>query len=79
MLAQQKMTPSASMDPMQQKMMLMMPVVFTFMFWGFPAGLVLYWLMNNLLSIGQQYLYNRKADAAKAATEAIVAAKESKE
>jgi YidC/Oxa1 family membrane protein insertase len=67
MLIQQKMTPSASMDPMQQKLMLLMPVVFTFMFWGFPTGLVIYWLVNNILSIGQQWLYNRQADAAKAA------------
>ena len=67
MVIQQKMTPSASMDPMQQKMMLLMPVVFTFMFWGFPTGLVIYWLVNNILSIGQQWLYNRQADAAKAA------------
>ncbi len=67
MVIQQKMTPSVSMDPMQQKLMLLMPVVFTFMFWGFPTGLVIYWLMNNILSIGQQWLYNRQADAAKAA------------
>jgi YidC/Oxa1 family membrane protein insertase len=66
MYFQQKMTPSMSMDPMQQKLMLFMPVIFTFMFWGFPAGLVVYWLVNNILSIGQQYLYNRQADAAKA-------------
>jgi YidC/Oxa1 family membrane protein insertase len=67
MVIQQKMTPAVSMDPMQQKLMLLMPVVFTFMFWGFPTGLVLYWLVNNILSIGQQWLYNRQADAAKAA------------
>jgi YidC/Oxa1 family membrane protein insertase len=67
MFIQQKMTPSMSMDPMQQKMMLLMPVVFTFMFWGFPTGLVVYWLVNNVLSIGQQWMYNRQADAAKAA------------
>jgi YidC/Oxa1 family membrane protein insertase len=66
MVIQQKMTPSMSMDPMQQKMMLLMPVVFTFMFWSFPTGLVIYWLVNNILSIGQQWLYNRQADAAKA-------------
>ena len=69
MVVQQKLTPSASVDPMQQKLMLLMPVVFTFMFWGFPSGLVLYWLMNNLLTIGQQWLYTRKAEAAKAAQE----------
>jgi len=67
MFAQQKMTPSAGMDPAQQKMMLFMPVLFTFMFWGFPTGLVIYWLVNNILSIGQQILYNRQIEAAKAA------------
>jgi YidC/Oxa1 family membrane protein insertase len=66
MMVQQKLTPAAAADPMQQKLMLMMPVVFTFMFWGFPSGLVLYWLMNNLLTIGHQFVYNRLADAAKA-------------
>ncbi|MDP2683399.1 MAG: membrane protein insertase YidC [Deltaproteobacteria bacterium] len=54
MLIQQKMTPSA-MDPVQAKMMLIMPVVFTFMFLSFPSGLVIYWLVNNVLSIAQQY------------------------
>ncbi len=67
MFIQQKMTPSAGMEPMQQKMMLLMPVVFTFMFWSFPTGLVVYWLVNNILSIGQQAMYNRQAEAAKAA------------
>ncbi len=67
MFVQQKMTPSAGMDPTQAKMMLLMPVVFTFMFWSFPTGLVVYWLVNNLLSIGQQVMYNRQAEAAKAA------------
>lgn len=59
MVIQQKMTPS-SMDPTQQKMMMIMPVVFTFMFLSFPSGLVLYWLVNNLLSIGQQSYTNLK-------------------
>lgn len=67
MFVQQKMTPSAGVDPAQQKVMLLMPVIFTFMFWGFPTGLVLYWLVNNLLSIGQQIIHNRQAEAAKAA------------
>ncbi len=66
MFLQQKMTPSAGMEPMQQKMMLFMPLIFTFMFWSFPTGLVIYWLVNNILAIGQQMIYNRKADAAKA-------------
>lgn len=68
MFVQQKMTPSAGMEPAQQKMMLFMPIIFTFMFWSFPTGLVIYWLVNNVLAIGQQVLYNRKAEAAKAVT-----------
>ena len=68
MFVQQKMTPSAGMEPAQQKMMLFMPVIFTFMFWSFPTGLVIYWLVNNVLAIGQQMMYNRKAEAAKAVT-----------
>jgi YidC/Oxa1 family membrane protein insertase len=58
MFVQQWMTPSAG-DPNQRRMMLMMPVVFTFMFITFPSGLTIYWLVNNLLSIAQQYLINR--------------------
>lgn len=58
MFVQQKMTPS-NMDPMQQKMMLALPVVFTFMFLSFPSGLVLYWLVNNVLTIGQQMYINK--------------------
>jgi YidC/Oxa1 family membrane protein insertase len=68
MFIQQKMTPSSGMDPTQQKMMLFMPLIFTFMFWSFPTGLVIYWLVNNVLAIGQQVIYNRKAEAAKAST-----------
>jgi YidC/Oxa1 family membrane protein insertase len=54
MFIQQKIQPSA-MDPKQARMMLLMPVIFTFMFLQFPSGLVLYWLVNNLLTILQQY------------------------
>lgn len=55
MYLMQKMQPvSPTMDPMQQKMMQMMPVFMTVFFVFFPAGLVLYWLMNNLISISQQ-------------------------
>ncbi len=55
MFVQQKMAPAAG-DPRQAQMMLyLMPTVFTFMFWNFPSGLVLYWLVNNILQIGQQY------------------------
>ena len=59
MFWQQKMTPAVG-DPMQQKVMLLMPVVFTFLFLNFPSGLVIYWLFNNILSIGQQYYINKK-------------------
>ncbi len=61
MFLQQKMTPT-NMDPTQEKVMLIMPVVFTFMFLNFPAGLVVYWLVNNVLTILQQYLIRRQAD-----------------
>jgi YidC/Oxa1 family membrane protein insertase len=47
-------------DPMQAKMMWIMPLVFSFMFFYFPAGLVLYWLTNNLLSILQQWFINKR-------------------
>jgi len=59
MFIQQKMTPT-TMDPKQAKMFMMMPVVFTFLFLNFPSGLVIYWLTNNLLTIGQQYMIHRK-------------------
>jgi YidC/Oxa1 family membrane protein insertase len=58
MLVQQKMTPTVG-DPRQAKVMLIMPVIFTFMFLEFPTGLVLYWLVNNVLSVAQQYLIDR--------------------
>ncbi|MGE5189671.1 MAG: membrane protein insertase YidC [Gemmatimonadota bacterium] len=67
MFVQQKMTPSGGMEPAQQKVMLLLPVLFTFMFWGFPTGLVIYWLVNNVLQIGQQLIHQRQAEAAKAA------------
>jgi YidC/Oxa1 family membrane protein insertase len=60
MFVQQWMTPTTG-DPTQAKMMLIMPVVFTFMFLSFPTGLVIYWLFNNLLSIGQQIYINKHA------------------
>jgi YidC/Oxa1 family membrane protein insertase len=59
MFMQQWMTPSAG-DPNQRKMMMLMPLMFTFMFVSFPAGLTVYWLVNNILSIGQQYWINRR-------------------
>jgi YidC/Oxa1 family membrane protein insertase len=58
MLVQQRMTPSSA-DPMQQRMMMVLPAVFTVMFINFPSGLVLYWLANNVLSIAQQQVMTR--------------------
>jgi YidC/Oxa1 family membrane protein insertase len=60
MFLQQKMTPSTATDPIQQKIFTFMPLIFTFLFLTFPAGLVVYWLTNNVLSIAQQYLINKK-------------------
>jgi YidC/Oxa1 family membrane protein insertase len=54
----QKMTPTSA-DPTQQRMMMIMPVVMTIFFMNFSSGLVLYWLTNNVLQIGQQYIMNR--------------------
>jgi YidC/Oxa1 family membrane protein insertase len=59
MFLQQKMTPTPA-DPTQAKIMMFLPVIFTFMFLNFASGLVLYWLVNNLLTIGQQYVINRQ-------------------
>ena len=59
MFIQQKMTPTPG-DPAQAKIMMLLPIIFTFMFINFPSGLVLYWLVNNILSIGQQYRIHKK-------------------
>ncbi len=59
MFIQQKLTPTAG-DPAQAKVMMFLPLVFTFLFINFPSGLVLYWLVNNILSIAQQYRINKK-------------------
>src|SRR5688500_7331307 len=64
MFVQQKMTPVAG-DPRQAKMMLMMPVVFTFMFLNLASGLVLYWTVSNILQIAQQYFMDRPAARAR--------------
>jgi YidC/Oxa1 family membrane protein insertase len=64
MFAQQKMAMSKIKDPQQlqqQRMMLFMPVMFTFICFGMPSGLVLYWFVNNVLGMGQQWLVNRHA------------------
>lgn len=62
MFFQQKMTPTTA-DPTQARIMQFLPIVFTFMFINFASGLVLYWFVNNLLSILQQYLINRQNKA----------------
>jgi YidC/Oxa1 family membrane protein insertase len=59
MYFQQKMT-TVSADPTQMKMMSLMPIFFTFIFLSFPSGLVLYWLVTNVLAIGHQLYINRK-------------------
>ncbi len=67
MYYQQKLTPNNMTDPMQQKVFQFLPVIFTFFFITFPSGLVLYWFVNNLFSIAQQFLVNNKYEAIKAA------------
>lgn len=59
MFLQQKMSPPAG-DPTQAKMMMMMPIVFTVIFINFSSGLVLYWLVNNVISVAQQYYVTKK-------------------
>lgn len=63
MYVQQKLNPSAMMDEMQQKVMKMLPFIFTFFFMFFPAGLVLYWVVNNILSVSQQWYITKKIEA----------------
>ncbi|MBI4562607.1 MAG: membrane protein insertase YidC [Candidatus Rokubacteria bacterium] len=70
MFIQQKMTPTVG-DPRQAKIMLLMPVVFTFMFLNLPSGLVLYWFVSNVLQILQQYYMDRRARPTKAAPKEI--------
>jgi len=59
MFLQQRMSPQPGGNEIQAKMMMWMPVIFTFLFLNFPSGLVIYWLFNNVLSIGQQYYINK--------------------
>jgi len=66
MILQQRMTPTPNADPQQRQMMMLMSVMFIFLFYQFPAGLVLYWFVSNLLGIGQQLLVNRQRDGAEA-------------
>ncbi|PID44978.1 MAG: membrane protein insertase YidC [Proteobacteria bacterium] len=60
MYIQQRLNPPQVADPMQQKIFQFLPVIFTAMFLLFPAGLVLYWVVNNVLSIAQQYVITKK-------------------
>lgn len=55
----QKMTPTTSMDPAQQRMMMLMPLMFIFVFWNVASGLVLYWFTGNLVGIAQQWFFNK--------------------
>jgi YidC/Oxa1 family membrane protein insertase len=71
MLVQQRMTPSPGADPMQARMFKFMPVIFTVLFLYVPSGLVLYWLVNNLLGITQQLYVNKKMDAELQAEKAL--------
>jgi YidC/Oxa1 family membrane protein insertase len=66
MVWQQRITPTTA-DPVQAKVMMFMPIMFTFMFLWAPSGLVIYWFMSNVLAIGQQYLTNHLISGAKAA------------
>lgn len=67
MFLQQRMTPMIGMEPMQRRIMLAMPLVFTVFFALFPAGLVLYWFVNNVLSIAQQWFINHQLERKAAA------------
>ena len=62
-VVQQKMMPMTGADPVQQKMLLFMPIIFTFLFLTSPAGLALYWFASNVLVIGQQVLTNKMIGA----------------
>ena len=66
MIIQTRLNPEPP-DPVQAKVMKIMPIVFSVFFFFFPAGLVLYWLVNNVLSIAQQWHITRKLERAAAA------------
>ncbi|TXR54722.1 membrane protein insertase YidC [Reinekea thalattae] len=66
MFIQMQMQQQPTMDPMQAKIMKLMPVMFTFMFLWFPAGLTLYWLSNNIITIVQQFIVNKSIERAEA-------------
>jgi len=67
MYYQQKLTPNNFTDPMQEKVFKFLPIIFTFFFLTFPSGLVLYWFVNNLFSIAQQFVVNQQFKNAKEA------------
>jgi YidC/Oxa1 family membrane protein insertase len=79
MYYQQKLTPNNFTDPMQEKVFKFLPVIFTFFFLTFPSGLVLYWFVNNLFSIAQQFVVNQQFKNAKDAEIAIHTHNEQKE
>jgi YidC/Oxa1 family membrane protein insertase len=66
MFIQTKLNPTPP-DPIQAKVMMFMPIVFSVMFFFFPAGLVLYWVVNNVLSIAQQWVITKNIESAKPA------------
>ena len=69
MFVQQSLNPQPT-DPMQARVMKFMPIIFTAFMLFFPAGLVLYWTVNNLFSMVQQYLINKQVDKQQAAKDA---------
>jgi len=71
MFLQQRMTPNNFTDPLQEKIMKYLPVIFTFFFITFPSGLVLYWFVNNLFSIAQQFVVNQQFKNAKDARDIV--------
>jgi len=62
MFLQQKLNPKPT-DPTQARLMMMMPIIFSIFFFFFPAGLVLYWFINNVLSMMQQWYVNKQIHA----------------
>jgi len=69
MYIQQMLNPQPA-DPMQAKVMKMLPIIFTVFLLFFPAGLVLYWIINNLFTIGQQWYVNQQIEKDMAARKA---------
>ena len=74
MFIQQKLNP-APPDPMQAKIMMFFPVLLTVLFWNFPSGLVLYWTVNNTLTVLQQWYITRKFSDPKPETKTLASVK----